>query len=177
MSLGRWVVLSSCQSYKFSRKLTKWNNVVKQLPWLMLEKLFCWLVHHKMTFYYPVPTNRATLLHYSTICVMSSPFKLNVTHIMWGVKYFILKIGLELTSEKINNSIVDIRDAVFKDVPVNDTAPGHFSVLRKSLALTFTNDFVKSICDGSSGQQWRKTDTQKKFHQMFRKVELEQPGK
>ena len=77
----------------------------------------------------------------------------------------------------VDNSCGVIRDAVFSDVPVNDAAPGHLDILRKTLAVTFTNDFLKSLCDGSSGLQWCKTDAEKKFHQMFRKVGDEQPGK
>ena len=85
-----------------------------------------------------------------------------------------LLTGMELKKENFESD--EVRDAVFSDVPVTNGAPGNFGVLRKTLAFTFLNDFFRSICDGKLIETSEKPMV-KKFHQFFRKVSADQPGK
>ena len=70
----------------------------------------------------------------------------------------------------------ELRDAVFNDVTVTQGCPGNFSVLRKTLAYTFLLDFCKSLSDGKFILDEKKKTPEKKFHQLFKKVNSEQPG-
>jgi len=69
-----------------------------------------------------------------------------------------------------------LRDAVFSDVTITEGAPGNFGVLRKTLAFTFVTDFFKSLCDGKVLTGPEEHRGEKKFHQLFRKVDSNQPG-
>jgi hypothetical protein len=82
--------------------------------------------------------------------------------------------GMELVLENVESDA--LRDAVFSDVTITEGAPGNFGVLRKTLAFTFVTDFFKALCEGvvSSGPEGRRGG--KKFHQLFRKADSNQPG-
>ena len=84
-----------------------------------------------------------------------------------------LLTGMELKKENFKSD--DVRDAVFSDVKVTNGAPGNFGILRKTLAFTFLNDFLASVCDGKVIEACEKP-AEKKFHQLFKKVSADQPG-
>ncbi len=70
-----------------------------------------------------------------------------------------------------------LRDAVFSDVTITEGAPGNFGILRKTLASTFVTDFLKSLCDGKVSANLEEHQRHnKKFHQLFRKADSNQPG-
>ena len=83
--------------------------------------------------------------------------------------------GFELSTENVDNLSDAIRDAIFSDVVVNDASVGTFDVLRKTLAVTFTSDFLRNLVAGSLVQK-SENFAEKKFHQIFKKVGEEQPG-